>query len=68
MGIGHPLGKYPVFTPVAYPENLSGGGQSTKSSPGMKYTGNEFTIMNSTRQQKIPYSPTVPIGAVGEKN
>ena len=28
--------------PVAYLEKLSGRGQNAKSSPGMKYTGNEF--------------------------
>ena len=32
-----------INTPsVAYLENLSGRGQNAKSSPGMKYTGNEF--------------------------
>ena len=31
-----------VFDAVAYPENLSGGGQITKNLLEMKYTGNEF--------------------------
>ena len=42
--------SYLIAITVAYQENLSGEEQGTKSSLGMKYIVNDFTIMNSTRQ------------------